>query len=36
MRKEKSISTEEWCKKYEEGFILKHVEEQTNKKWLRE
>ena len=30
MRKEKSISTDEWCEKYEEEFIQKHEEEQTN------
>lgn len=30
MREEKSISTDEWCEKYEEAFIQKHEEEQTN------
>ncbi len=30
MRKEKSISTDEWCEKYEKEFIQKHEEEQTN------
>lgn len=30
MREEKSISTEKWCEKYEEKFIQKNKEEQTN------
>jgi len=30
MKKEKSISTDDWCEKYEEEFIQKHEEEQTN------
>jgi len=30
MRKEKSISTDDWCEKYEEEFIQKHEEEETN------
>ena len=30
MRKENSISTDDWCEKYEEEFIQKHEEEQTN------
>ena len=30
MREEKSISTDEWCEKYEEEFIQKNEEEQTN------
>lgn len=30
MRKEKSISTDDWIKKYEKEFIQKHDEEGTN------
>jgi hypothetical protein len=30
MRKEKSISTDKWCENYEEEFIQKHEEEETN------
>lgn len=30
MRTEKAISTDDWCEKYEEEFIQKHEEEQTN------
>ena len=30
MRKEKSISTDDWVKKYEKDFIQKHDEENTN------
>ena len=30
MRKENSISTDEWCEKYEKEFIQKHENEKTN------
>ena len=30
MRTKKSISTDDWCEKYEEEFIQKHEEEETN------